>query len=718
MKRSLFHAVIPLIAILAAGHSTVAATYYLAPGGDDKNPGSEASPWGTFPYAANHLQPGDTLLVRQGTYSWKMYTNISSGSSWAQAVTIKTYPGETATFQSPAGPQYIRLSGDRQYIIIEGQFIFDGVGISLESARFVRLKDLEAKNGKGTAAIGGGDDCEFINLNVHHNGKGGLDHGIYSHGDRNLIDGGQWHHNSGWGIHNQAQGTKHWSENWIIRNAEVYENGGGGIHLNTGEGHKIYNNVIRDHGGTGLTVHTADTLVMNNTFVRNMRTGIVNNSATLRVSKNALVANNIFWENRGEPVRLEGDAKTTAKVENNLVDSDPLFANSAACNFRLMPGSPAINAGVTLKDVTADRASTARPQEKAYDIGAYEYAGARPPIAAPVGLAATPGQAKVDLTWKPVAGAAGYNVYRRNVGSGAIAYNVNRKTPAIYAVVHSGAATSWQDTGLSNGTTYYYVVSALAAGGEAGPNSAVVSAVPRGPAGAPLGWWKFDESSGETAADSSGNGYDGTVMHGTWQPTKGRSGGAVLYEGKTRISPRTKAVELQTTATIVTEFTEDMLSAKFTYAAWIYPTGWGKKDMGRIFSHEFSTNASYFAVTATGTTLTAAVRNTDGGFFASAASSPVSLNAWHHVAFTYDDAGDRKIHIYLDGAEVGYSSQQAVTGTFGRTHNVLTIGNNANGTGAFAGMIDDARVYDCALSEGDIARLVAKDKTTQDKPLD
>jgi len=39
-----------------------------------------------------------------------------------------------------------------------------------------------------------------------------------------------------------------------------------------------------------------------------MRTGVVSNSATLRVSKNALVANNIFWENRGEPIRLEGDA--------------------------------------------------------------------------------------------------------------------------------------------------------------------------------------------------------------------------------------------------------------------------------------------------------------------------------------------------------------------------------------------------------------------------
>ena len=186
--------------VLLSGASLPAATYYLATNGDDTNPGSAASPWGTFPYAANHLKPGDTLLVRQGTYSWIGLCNISSGASWEQPVTIKTYPKETVTFQkegSPKAGMFISLGNDRQYVIIEGAFVFDGVGIGLNAARFIRLKDLEVKNGRSTAAIGGGDDCEFINLNVHHNGKGGLDHGIYSHGDRHLIDGGQWHHNSG-----------------------------------------------------------------------------------------------------------------------------------------------------------------------------------------------------------------------------------------------------------------------------------------------------------------------------------------------------------------------------------------------------------------------------------------------------------------------------------------------------------------------------------------
>ena len=42
-------------------------------------------------------------------------------------------------------------------------------------------------------------------------------------------------------------------------------------------------------------------------------------------------------------------------------------------NFYPLPGSPAIDAGITLQDVKHDKAGIRRPQGKAYDIGAYEY---------------------------------------------------------------------------------------------------------------------------------------------------------------------------------------------------------------------------------------------------------------------------------------------------------------------------------------------------------
>ena len=85
--------------------------------------------------------------------------------------------------------------------------------------------------------------------------------------------------------------------------------------------------------------------------------------------------------------------------------------------------------------------------------------------AAPTGLQATAGNAQVSLSWTASAGATGYHVKRSTTsGSG-------------YAQIAAPTTTSYTDTGLTNGTTYYYVVSALNAAGE-GANSSQVSASP------------------------------------------------------------------------------------------------------------------------------------------------------------------------------------------------------------------------------------------------
>jgi fibronectin type 3 domain-containing protein len=97
--------------------------------------------------------------------------------------------------------------------------------------------------------------------------------------------------------------------------------------------------------------------------------------------------------------------------------------------------------------------------------------------AAPTGLTATPGNAQVSLSWTASSGATGYNVKRATVSGGP--YTTVNPTPI--------AATSYTDTPLTNGTTYYYVVTAVNASGESG-NSTQVSATPQGVApAAPTG---------------------------------------------------------------------------------------------------------------------------------------------------------------------------------------------------------------------------------------
>ncbi len=87
------------------------------------------------------------------------------------------------------------------------------------------------------------------------------------------------------------------------------------------------------------------------------------------------------------------------------------------------------------------------------------------PPAAPGGLTATAGNAQVSLTWNTSGGASSYNVKRGTTSGGP------------YTQVANTAATNDTDTALTNGTTYYYVVTAVNAGGES-PNSAQASATP------------------------------------------------------------------------------------------------------------------------------------------------------------------------------------------------------------------------------------------------
>jgi hypothetical protein len=85
--------------------------------------------------------------------------------------------------------------------------------------------------------------------------------------------------------------------------------------------------------------------------------------------------------------------------------------------------------------------------------------------AIPTGLGATPGDATVSLTWTASSGATSYNVKRSGTNGGP------------YTTIAPSVSTSYTDTSVTNGLTYYYVVSGVDACGESG-NSTQVSATP------------------------------------------------------------------------------------------------------------------------------------------------------------------------------------------------------------------------------------------------
>jgi fibronectin type 3 domain-containing protein len=92
--------------------------------------------------------------------------------------------------------------------------------------------------------------------------------------------------------------------------------------------------------------------------------------------------------------------------------------------------------------------------------------------AAPTGLQATGGNAQVALTWSASTGATNYHVKRAMTNGGP------------YTQIAAPTTTSYTDTSVTNGTTYYYVVSALNTAGESA-NSSQASATPTAPTQAP-----------------------------------------------------------------------------------------------------------------------------------------------------------------------------------------------------------------------------------------
>ena len=75
-------------------------------------------------------------------------------------------------------------------------------------------------------------------------------------------------------------------------------------------------------------------------------------------------------------------------------------------------------------------------------------------------------------------------------------------------------------------------------------------------------------------------------------------------------------------------------------------------------------------------------------------ASPV--NAWTHVALTYDGA---TLRLFVNGTQV---ATRATTGTIQTTDNPLWIGGNSPYGEYFHGLIDEVRVYNRALTQADI----------------
>jgi hypothetical protein len=141
-----FFAIVILFAVVLTSLPAFAATYYVAPTGSDANNGSELKPWQTLTFAANRVSPGETVIVRRGTYREILSINKSN-------VTFKNYPGETPVIDGqnslPTGQWAMYgalisiMTNGTSSIVIDGFEVKNslGRGINVKWANHVSIKN-------------------------------------------------------------------------------------------------------------------------------------------------------------------------------------------------------------------------------------------------------------------------------------------------------------------------------------------------------------------------------------------------------------------------------------------------------------------------------------------------------------------------------------------------------------------------------------------------
>ncbi len=137
------------------------------------------------------------------------------------------------------------------------------------------------------------------------------------------------------------------------------------------------------------------------------------------------------------------------------------------------------------------------------------------------------------------------------------------------------------------------------------------------------------------------------------------------------------------------------------YLAWEYfflvnPTSSGEITTGRFFTFNSSVAAPFLQFNSTLSSLLGRVFNTSATAAATTTTTGLTAGLWAVIFVSYDDAGDRKLHIRkgVGGAvsEFGYSSNQAVTGTYLAPDLHYILGNDGGQARTWDGLFDAAGV--------------------------
>ncbi len=247
------------------------------------------------------------------------------------------------------------------------------------------------------------------------------------------------------------------------------------------------------------------------------------------------------------------------------------------------------------------------------------------------------------------------------------------------------AATTFKPAALELGKTYYWRVDEFDPPLTHTGDVWSFTTLPDIPIADPdlMGWWKLDEGQGTTAVDWSGHGRNGTFQgEPVW--VAGIDGGALEFDGSSHVD---------------TGYTENL--ATYTISCWVKspdaPSGASPSGpLHREQNYQFNWNHGNDVFRG------AAAMNV-GGTWQAASYMPLQANNWYHLAATYDGTSFKA---YRDGVLI---TTTPVTGAPNAESNTLKLGRHAAAAQFFTGTVDDARVYNRALTAEEIVKVMRGD---------
>ncbi len=202
-----------------------------------------------------------------------------------------------------------------------------------------------------------------------------------------------------------------------------------------------------------------------------------------------------------------------------------------------------------------------------------------------------------------------------------------------------------------------------------------------------VGWWTFDEDTGDVALDQSGNGNDATLLGGPTWGTDAEHRGIMILDG--------------TDDHIHIDGTVYELPL-YTMAIWFRVDGGSGTRVALSAKGPTGVNGVLLQIEGDGT-----LRNLHRFPFASGGGSNLYTTetyddgAWHHAATVQTE---NEMILYVDGQEVG---RQPETNLFQGPLGEIWLGTLDQRMGRmFPGPVDDLRIYDRALSAEEIAAIM------------